>query len=70
IKDETSAARVVHSLKGVAGSIKASRLAIIAASIEMTMKRSRAISEHDLNELEQAIKASVDSAVEYLDNQR
>ncbi|NOH32170.1 Hpt domain-containing protein [Vibrio chagasii] len=70
IKDETSAVRVVHSLKGVAGSIKASRLAIIAASIEMTMKQSRAISEHDLNELEQAIKASVDSAVEYLDNQR
>ncbi|MCG9551907.1 Hpt domain-containing protein [Vibrio sp. Isolate31] len=69
-KDETSAARVVHSLKGVAGSIKASRLAIIAASIEMTMKQSRAISEYDLNELEQAIKASVDSAVEYLDNQR
>ena len=69
-KDETSAARVVHSLKGVAGSIKASRLAIIAASIEMTMKQSIAISEHDLNELEQAIKASVDSAVEYLDNQR
>ncbi|WP_186170522.1 Hpt domain-containing protein [Vibrio chagasii] len=69
-KDETSAARIVHSLKGVAGSIKASRLAIIAASIEMTMKQSRAISEHDLTELEQAIKASVDSAVEYLDNQR
>ncbi|PQJ61065.1 hypothetical protein BTO10_17210 [Vibrio chagasii] len=69
-KDETSAGRVVHSLKGVAGSIKASRLAIIAASIEMTMKQSRAISEHDLNELELAIKASVDSAVEYLDNQR
>ena len=69
-KDETSATRVVHSLKGVAGSIKASRLAIIAASIEMTMKQSRAISEHDLNELEQAIKASVDSAVEYLDNPR
>ena len=69
-KDETSAGRVVHSLKGVAGSIKASRLAIIAASIEMTMKQSRAISEHDLNELELAIKASVDSAVEYLDKQR
>ncbi|MCG9639200.1 Hpt domain-containing protein [Vibrio sp. Isolate34] len=69
-KDETSAARVVHSLKGVAGSIKASRLAIIAASIEMTMKQSRAISEHDLTELEQAIKASVDSAHTYLDNQR
>ncbi|CAH6822546.1 Phosphorelay protein LuxU [Vibrio chagasii] len=69
-KDETSAARIVHSLKGVAGSIKASRLAIIAASIEMTMKQSRAISEHDLTELEQAIRASVDSAVEYLDNQR
>ncbi|MGF1852321.1 Hpt domain-containing protein [Vibrio satsumensis] len=70
IKDETSAARIVHSLKGVAGSIKASRLAIIAASIEMTMKQSRAISEHDLTELEQAIKASVDSAHAYLDNQR
>ncbi|WP_299137003.1 Hpt domain-containing protein [uncultured Vibrio sp.] len=69
-KDETSAARVVHSLKGVAGSIKASRLAIIAASIEMTMKQSRAISEYDLTELEQAIKASVDSAHAYLDNQR
>lgn len=69
-KDETSAARVVHSLKGVAGSIKASRLAIIAASIEMTMKQSRAISDHDLTELEQAIKASVDSAHAYLDNQR
>ncbi|CDU07585.1 hypothetical protein VCR14J2_430078 [Vibrio coralliirubri] len=69
-KDETSAARIVHSLKGVAGSIKASRLAIIAASIEMTMKQSRAISEHDLAELEQAIKASVDSAHEYLDSQR
>lgn len=69
IKDETSAARIVHSLKGVAGSIKASRLAIIAASIEMTMKQSRAISEHDLEELEQAIKASVDSAYEYLDSQ-
>ncbi|MDD1821389.1 Hpt domain-containing protein [Photobacterium sp. ZSDE20] len=69
-KDKTSAARVVHSLKGVAGSIKASRLAIIAASIEMTMKQSRAISEHDLTELEQAIKASVDSAHAYLDNQR
>ena len=69
-KDETSAARIVHSLKGVAGSIKASRLAIIAASIEMTMKQSRAISEHDLEELEQAIKASVDSAHEYLDSQR
>ncbi|UPR34894.1 Hpt domain-containing protein [Vibrio cyclitrophicus] len=68
-KDETSAARIVHSLKGVAGSIKASRLAIIAASIEMTMKQSRAISEHDLTELEQAIKASVDSAREYLDSQ-
>ncbi|MEZ9646925.1 Hpt domain-containing protein [Vibrio sp. 10N.261.52.C2] len=69
-KDETSAARIVHSLKGVAGSIKASRLAIIAATIEMTMKQSRAISEHDLAELEQAIKASVDSAHEYLDSQR
>lgn len=69
-KDETTAARIVHSLKGVAGSIKASRLAIIAASIEMTMKQSRAISEHDLAELEKAIKASVDSAHEYLDSQR
>lgn len=69
-KDETSAARIVHSLKGVAGSIKASRLAIIAATIEMTMKQSRAISEHDLAELELAIKASVDSAHEYLDCQR
>ncbi|KAA8674181.1 Hpt domain-containing protein [Vibrio gigantis] len=68
-KDETSAARIVHSLKGVAGSIKASRLAIIAASIEMTMKQSRAISDHDLTELDQAIKASVDSAHEYLDRQ-
>ncbi|MEZ9300014.1 Hpt domain-containing protein [Vibrio splendidus] len=69
-KDETSAARIVHSLKGVAGSIKASRLAIIAATIEMTMKQSRAISEHDLKELEAAIKASVDAAFEYLDKQR
>lgn len=66
-KDETSAARIVHSLKGVAGSIKASRLAIIAASIEMTMKQSRAISEYDLEELELAIQASVDSAMAYLD---
>ncbi|OBT27615.1 hypothetical protein A9266_02815 [Vibrio tasmaniensis] len=66
-KDETSAARIVHSLKGVAGSIKASRLAIIAASIEMTMKQSRAISEYDLEELEQAIQASVESAMAYLD---
>ena len=70
IKDETSAARIVHSLKGVAGSIKASRLAIIAATIEMTMKQSRAISEHDLAELELAIKASVDSAHDYLNTQR
>ena len=70
IKDETSAARIVHSLKGVAGSIKASRLAIIAATIEMTMKQSRAISEHDLAELEMAIKASVDSAHDYLNTQR
>ncbi|PML45726.1 hypothetical protein BCT76_17090 [Vibrio tasmaniensis] len=69
-KDETSAARIVHSLKGVAGSIKASRLAIIAATIEMTMKQSRAISEHDLAELELAIKASVDSAHDYLNTQR
>ncbi|MGF1840175.1 Hpt domain-containing protein [Vibrio atlanticus] len=69
-KDETSAARIVHSLKGVAGSIKASRLAIIAATIEMTMKQSRAISEHDLAELEMAIKASVDSAHDYLNTQR
>ncbi|MFA0016302.1 Hpt domain-containing protein [Vibrio lentus] len=66
-KDETSAARIVHSLKGVAGSIKASRLAIIAASIEMTMKQSRAISEYDLEELELAIQASVDSALAYLE---
>ncbi|PMM57114.1 Hpt domain-containing protein [Vibrio splendidus] len=66
VKDEILAARIVHSLKGVAGSIKASRLAIIAASIEMTMKQSRAISEHDLEELELAIKASVDAAYEYL----
>ncbi|OED61645.1 hypothetical protein A165_19540 [Vibrio tasmaniensis ZS-17] len=66
-KDETSAARIVHSLKGVAGSIKASRLAIIAASIEMTMKQSRAISEYDLEELEQAIQASVKSAMAYLE---
>ncbi|MFA0714343.1 Hpt domain-containing protein [Vibrio splendidus] len=69
-KDKTSAARIVHSLKGVAGSIKASRLAIIAATIEMTMKQSRAISEHDLEELEAAIKASIDAAFEYLDKQR
>ena len=69
-KDEISAARIVHSLKGVAGSIKASRLAIIAATIEMTMKQSRAISEHDLEELEAAIKASIDAAFEYLDKQR
>ncbi|OMO27963.1 hypothetical protein BH582_19705 [Vibrio sp. 10N.222.47.A9] len=69
-KDETSADRIVHSLKGVAGSIKASRLAIIAATIEMTMKQSRAISEHDLEELEAAIKASIDAAFEYLDKQR
>lgn len=69
-KDETSAARIVHSLKGVAGSIKASRLAIIAATIEMTMKQSRAISEHDLAELDMAIKASVDSAHDYLNTQR
>lgn len=69
-KDETSAARIVHSLKGVAGSIKASRLAIIAATIEMTMKQSRAISEHDLAELELAIKATVDAAHDYLNRQR
>lgn len=67
-QDEPAAARVVHSLKGVAGSIKASRLAIIAASIEMTMKQSRPISEHDLEELEKAIEASVSSALEYLDS--
>lgn len=54
----------------MAGSIKASRLAIIAATIEMTMKQSRAISEHDLEELEAAIKASIDAAFEYLDKQR
>lgn len=66
-QDEPAAARVVHSLKGVAGSIKASRLAIIAASIEMTMKQSRPISKHDLEELEQAIQASVDSAMAYLE---
>ena len=34
----------------------------------MTMKQSRAISEHDLEELELAIKASVDAAVDYLDS--
>ncbi len=56
--------------KGVAGSIKASRLAIIAAKYRGDNETIRAISEHDLTELEQAIRASVDSAVEYLDNQR
>ncbi|MGF1745999.1 Hpt domain-containing protein [Vibrio minamisatsumaniensis] len=68
--DQTSAVRVVHSLKGVAGTIKASRLAIIATSIELTMKQSSPIEEHDLMELELAIKASVDFAQAYLDRQR
>ncbi|WP_299694650.1 Hpt domain-containing protein [uncultured Vibrio sp.] len=69
-EDETSAVRIVHSLKSVAGTIKASSLATIAGGVESTMKQSKPISEHDLKELELAIKAAVDSAAAYLDNRR
>jgi HPt (histidine-containing phosphotransfer) domain-containing protein len=70
IQDETSAVRIVHSLKGVAGSIKAPRLVSITANIEMTMKQHRSISDYDLEELEQAIQTSIDSAMAYLEQAR
>lgn len=64
--DEVTAARVVHSLKGVAGSIKASRLAAISTSVEAKMKQSKPIEDSDLQELELAIGATVEAAREHL----
>lgn len=65
-EDEVTAARVVHSLKGVAGSIKASRLAVIASSVEASMKQSQSISEDELEELKLAIEATVNAAQAHL----
>lgn len=65
-EDEVTASRVVHSLKGVAGSIKASRLAVIATSVEASMKQSKPISDDDLRELELAIEATVEAARAHL----
>ena len=64
--DEVTAARVVHSLKGVAGSIKASRLAAISTSVEAKMKQSKPIEDSDLQELELAIGATVEAARDHL----
>ncbi|KAB0303153.1 Hpt domain-containing protein [Vibrio fortis] len=64
--DEVTAARVVHSLKGVAGSIKASRLAAISTSVEAKMKQSKPIEDNDLQELELAIGATVEAARDHL----
>ncbi|MGR5559798.1 Hpt domain-containing protein [Vibrio fortis] len=64
--DEVTATRVVHSLKGVAGSIKASRLAAISTSVEAKMKQSKPIEDSDLQELELAIGATVEAARDHL----
>lgn len=65
-QDPVAAQRVVHSLKGVAGSIKASSLAIVSASIETLMKQQHTIEENDIVKLEQAIHDAVNAAQEYL----
>ena len=65
-EDEVTATRVVHSLKGVAGSIKASRLAVIATSVEANMKYSKPIEDDDLKELELAIEKTVEAARAHL----
>ncbi|NOH98399.1 Hpt domain-containing protein [Vibrio sp. 99-70-13A1] len=65
-EDLVSALRVVHSLKGVAGSIKADRLGTISSSIELALKQSNLVSEADLKELADAICATVKAAQEYV----
>ncbi|UTT84348.1 Hpt domain-containing protein [Vibrio pelagius] len=64
--DTVAAARVVHSLKGVAGSIKASRLAKVSTCVEAKMKKSEPIEESELKELEFAIDATVEAAKDHI----
>ena len=65
-EDLVSALRVVHSLKGVAGSIKADRLGTISSSIELSLKQSNLVSEADLKELADAIGVTIKAAQEYV----
>ncbi|MFA0568537.1 Hpt domain-containing protein [Vibrio gallaecicus] len=65
-EDLVAALRVVHSLKGVAGSIKADRLGKISSSLELSLKQSNLVSEAALKELDDAICATVKAAQEYV----
>ena len=65
-EDLVAALRVVHSLKGVAGSIKADRLGKISSSLELSLKQSNLVSETALKELDDAICATVKAAQEYV----
>lgn len=56
----------MHSLKGVAGSIKASRLAKVSTRVEAKMKKSEPIEESELQELEFAIGATVEAAKDHI----
>ncbi|MBD1559275.1 Hpt domain-containing protein [Vibrio sp. S9_S30] len=65
-KEKNQAHRIVHSLKGVAGNLGASRLKSICTEIEMGLKEGSLPSEQSMLELEQCLKRTVDDVESYL----
>ncbi|MGF1753575.1 Hpt domain-containing protein [Vibrio makurazakiensis] len=61
-EDVVQASRIVHSLKGVSGSIKAHDLGEISAHLEMTLKEGLTVEEKDIALLSKHLSSAIEAA--------
>nr|WP_164837209.1 Hpt domain-containing protein [Vibrio alfacsensis] len=67
--EKQSAQRIVHSLKGVSGSLGAMPLYGIARDIEYALKSGEQVSEDLINQLSHTLEQSITFAQQVLDNE-
>ncbi|MBW3696473.1 Hpt domain-containing protein [Vibrio sp. T187] len=67
--DLVKAARIVHSLKGVAGSIKAAPLGEISAKLELTLKNEQPVEDHDIEHFSKQLAAAMAFANAYVNDE-
>ncbi|WP_394248120.1 Hpt domain-containing protein [Vibrio profundi] len=67
--DLVKAARIVHSLKGVAGSLKAVPLGEISAKLELTLKNGHAVEPEDITLFSQQLNLAMKAAQDFLNKE-
>jgi len=67
--DLERAARIVHSLKGVAGSLKAGPLGEISAKLELTLKNGQAADAEDITLFSQQLNLAMEAAQGFLNKE-